>query len=162
MYRVAADLTATLDDLQAHVVNALRIDPNPAAVNASGDILERMQRAKTLCQTICDTTLRDSPLAAMTSPKKSKGVHDFVKAAYTPSPPRLEDEQVNTTSTTLLIRHERECHIPHKTSSRSGRRRQPSSLCSCRPGNTFTGTPLACTCVDASLPHRPAHASFPP
>jgi hypothetical protein len=73
MYRVAADLTATLDELQAQVVNAIHIDPNPAAVNSSGEILGRMQQAKSLCQTICDTTLKDSPLAAMVSPKKSKG-----------------------------------------------------------------------------------------
>jgi hypothetical protein len=160
MYRVAAELTATLDELQAQVVNALHIDPNPAAVNASGEILGRMQRAKSLCQTICDTTLKDSPLAAMVSPKKSKGVHDFVKAAYTPSPPRVEDEQVTLTSMPLLIHHERECRMPYKT-SRGGRRQQRSSLCSCKPGDTSTGTPLACTCVDVFLPRRPAHAFLP-
>ena len=99
MFRYASELTAALDELQAHVTHALQLDPSSSAVNASGDILERMQKAKSLCSAICDVTLKQSPLAAMAhdqlgSPKKGKGVHGFVKAMYTPSPPRPEDEQV--------------------------------------------------------------------
>ena len=100
MYRFASDLTATLDDLHRQVTRALENDTSPAAVNASGTIMERMQQAKSLCRAICDTTLKQSPLAAMAqdhlgSPKKGSGVHEFVKAQYTPTPPRAEDEQVS-------------------------------------------------------------------
>ena len=99
MFRYASELTAALDDLQAHVTHALQIDPSTSAVNASGEILGRVQKAKNICSAICDATLKQSPLAAMAqdqlgSPKKGKGVHGFVKAVYTPSPPRPEDEQV--------------------------------------------------------------------
>ena len=94
MFRFASDLTASLDDLQAQVTLALHTDPSPAAVSVSGAILERMHHAKSLCQSICDLTLKESPLAAMASPKRSKGVHAVVKAAYLPTPPRPEDDQV--------------------------------------------------------------------
>ena len=96
MYRFASELTAALDDLHEHVSLALQSDPSPATVTASGAVHDRLQRAKGLCRSICDTALKESPLAAMASPKKSKGVHDVVKAAYQPSPPRPEDEMVST------------------------------------------------------------------
>jgi hypothetical protein len=100
MYRFASDLTAALDDLHRQVTRALENDTSPAAVNASGTIMERMQHAKSLCRAICDTSLKQSPLAAMAhdhlgSPKRGGGVHEFVKAQYSPTPPRAEDEQVS-------------------------------------------------------------------
>ena len=98
MFRFASDLSAALDDLQAHVTIALQTDPSPAIVNASGDILRRMQHAQSLCRDMCDATLKQSPLAALAheklgSPKKGRGIHEYVKAAYSPPPPRVEDEQ---------------------------------------------------------------------
>jgi hypothetical protein len=103
MFRHASELTSTLDELQAHVLRALHIDPSSPAVNASGQILESLNKAKSLCSALCDVTLKQSPLAVMAheqlgSPKQGKGVHGFVKAVYAPSPPRLEDEQVNDSS----------------------------------------------------------------
>jgi hypothetical protein len=94
MYRFASELTTALDDLHAHVTLALQTDTSPAAVSASGAVLDQLQRAKGLCRSICDAALKESPLAVMASPKKSKGVHEVVKAAYQPSPPRPEDELV--------------------------------------------------------------------
>ncbi len=99
MYRFALDLTSTLDELQKQISHALEKDTSSAAVNASGKIMEQIRHAKSVCHAICDTTLKQSPLAAMAqdqlgSPKKGSGVHDFVKAQYTPAPPRAEDEQV--------------------------------------------------------------------
>ena len=80
MFRYASDLSAALDDLQAHVTIALQTDPSPAIVNASGDILRRMQHAQALCRDMCDATLKQSPLAALAheklgSPKKGRGIH---------------------------------------------------------------------------------------
>ena len=117
MFRFASDLTASLDDLQAQVTLVLQTDPSSAAISASGAILERMHRAKSLCQSICDLTLKESPLAAMSSPKRSKGVHAVVKAAYLPAPPRPEDDQVKMPGPYV------EPQASYKFWSRSGRRR---------------------------------------